>query len=73
MSTFEATRARADQELMLKGAASTATRSVRQLGFWSAVLATLSSIGYGIAVDSGGNVAITGYFQGTADFGGGFH
>ena len=50
MSTFEATHARANQGLMLKDAASTATRSVYQLGFWSAVLATLSSIGYGIAV-----------------------
>lgn len=50
MSTFEATRTRDNQELMLKDAAPTATRSVRQLGFWSAALATLSSIGYGIAV-----------------------
>ena len=50
MSTFEATHARANQGLMLKDAASTATRSVYQLGFWSAVLATLSSLGYGIAV-----------------------
>jgi hypothetical protein len=50
MSTFEATRTRANRGLMVKDAASTATRSVCQLGFWSAVLATLSSIGYGIAV-----------------------
>ena len=50
MSTVEATRTRANQGLMLKDAAPTATRSVRQLGFWSAVLATLSSIGYGIAL-----------------------
>jgi hypothetical protein len=50
MSTFGATHARANQGLRLKDAAFTATRSVRQLGFWSAVLATLSSIGYGIAV-----------------------
>lgn len=48
MSTFEATRSRASQ--VVKDAASTATRSVRQLGFWSAVLATLFSIGYGIAL-----------------------
>jgi len=50
MSTFEATHTRADQELMLKDAPSTTTRSVCQLGFWSAVTATLSAIGYGIAV-----------------------
>ena len=50
MSTVEATRTRANQGVMLKDAAPTATRSVCQLGFWSAVLATLSSIGYGITV-----------------------
>lgn len=50
MSTFEATHTRADQGPRLKDAAFTATRSVHQLGFWSAVLATLSSIGYGVAV-----------------------
>src|SRR5439155_9716426 len=27
--------------------------------------------GYGVAVDSGGNVAVTGFFQGAVDFGGG--
>ena len=50
MSTFEATHARANQGLRLKDATLTATRSVHQLGFCSAVLATLSSIGYGVAV-----------------------
>jgi hypothetical protein len=50
MSTVEATHTRANQGLMLKGAAPTAIRSVCQLGLWSAVLATLSSIGYGIAL-----------------------
>jgi hypothetical protein len=50
MSTVEATRTRANQGLTLKDAAPTATRSVCQLGFWSAVLATLFSIGYGIAL-----------------------
>jgi len=50
MSTVEATRTRANQELMLKDATSTATRSVCQLGFWSAVLATLFSAGYGITL-----------------------
>ena len=50
MSTVEATRTRANQGPMLKDAASTAIRLVCQLGFWSSVLATLSSIGYGIAL-----------------------
>jgi hypothetical protein len=50
MSTVEATRTQANQGLLLKDTVPTATRSVCQLGFWSAVLATLSSIGYGIAV-----------------------
>ena len=50
MSTVEAMRTRVNQELISKDAAFTATRSVCQLGFWSAVLATLSSIGYGITL-----------------------
>ena len=50
MSTFEATHTRADQGLVLKDAAFAATRSACRLGFWSAMLATLSSIGYGVAV-----------------------
>ena len=32
---------------------------------------TSTDVGYGIAVDSSGNFYITGYFQGTVDFGGG--
>src|SRR5262249_17807764 len=32
---------------------------------------TGEDVGYGIAVDSSGNVLVTGYFQGTVDFGGG--
>lgn len=50
MSTCEATHTRSDQGLMLRDTGPTATRSVCQLGFWSAVIATLSSVGYGIAV-----------------------
>jgi hypothetical protein len=50
MSTFEATHTRIDQELRLKDATSAAIRSECQLGVWSAVTATLSAIGYGIAV-----------------------
>ena len=42
---------------------------------WSKVfggtIASDNAVGMSVAVDGGGNVAITGYFQGSADFGGG--
>ncbi len=50
MSSLEATRTLPNQESASKDAALAASSSVHKLGFWSAVLATLSSIGYGIAV-----------------------
>ena len=48
--TLEA-RAQPGEEVSLKaGFVPTVSRSVRQIGFWSAVFATVCSVGYGIAV-----------------------
>ncbi len=50
MSSLEALRALPDQKSVSKDAALAASSPVYRLGFWSAVFATLSGIGYGIAV-----------------------
>ncbi len=50
MSSFGATRMQSSQGVMLDDATLIASRSARKLGFWSAVLATISSVAYGIAV-----------------------